>query len=375
MAHQQGELRDAYLELLKRSGLDLAFADHAPKSPPSAFVGGEWDPKASKAAVRYRDQSRGYATWEAVGIEPRANYLERLGTVRARGGPYLGDRLPIFQDVLDVQVATLLDAAGRAGVHLPFDFFVGIYPNGEFNAHPELVPGGALILIDAGLIDLLSCILRANLGASGSEQNPPLLQDLQTSMVLAEAFNAYLFGEGSFRAWSPPRLDPTRDQILGFLQRAGELFVIAHELGHVACGHIGPPVPGGGQAGIRLTPENELEADTFAVDLLVCVRGVGDDVQREQFLSAGMLNILSVAFALSALTQEFQLDEAATGTHPTLVDRWAHLGKLLTEHFPAADAVKRGEIFRRWLNDKYLGNIVEWLRQVDELIKRPGKWS
>jgi Zn-dependent peptidase ImmA (M78 family) len=44
--------------------------------------------------------------------------------------------------------------------------------------------------------------------------------------------------------------------------------VLAHELGQIVCGHV--RLPGdGSRAEMTLSPKTELEADSFAVELLV----------------------------------------------------------------------------------------------------------
>ncbi|MDQ6883586.1 MAG: ImmA/IrrE family metallo-endopeptidase [Candidatus Dormibacteraeota bacterium] len=374
MPSQQGQLQASYLEYLQSSGLDRAFADHAPKTPPDPYAHGAFDPKIAQADIRWLEQSRGYATWETVGTEPQGVYLARLATVRQRKGPFLGDRLPHLQPVLDGQARALFDAAHRLGVSFPFDIFVGLYPTGEFNAHVQPVAGGALLLVNAGLMDLLFCVLKANLAASGSDQDPPLLKDRQTAMVLAETFNAYLYGDGSLLAWPLPRLDSNRESFLGFVLRAGELFVIAHELGHIACGHVRLPQRSGAQAEVQLTPETELEADAFAVDLLVRGSGFAEDERPAAFLAGGILNILSIAFEVSALADRFRLEQASAGTHPALTERWARLETLLKQRIPTGKVEKRGEMFRGWLTIKYLAPIEEWFDRVNEEMTRPSKY-
>ncbi len=374
MAQQPVELRKAYQEYLRRAGLDLPLADHAPEIPPDSFARGSFDPKAAEAHIRLLEASRGYLSWPAVGTEPRVNYLERLATVRKRAGPYLGDRLPHLQEILDRMGPALLDVAQRAGTELPFDVFFGLNPTGEFNARVKPVAGGALVLMNAGTMDLLFSVLKANLAASGDDQDPPPLNDEQTGMVLAEAFNAYLYGEFSIRAWALPRLDSKREEFLWFVLRAGEQFMLAHELGHIARGHLRLPIGTGAPPEVRLTPETELEADEFALDLLARGYGFSKDDPRVQFLAGGMLNFLAIELTKSILAQEFQVEQVTAGTHPALKDRWDHLGKLLNERFPSADPMRRAEMFLGWLTAKYLGAIVAWLRLVDEVMTRPPKY-
>lgn len=374
LLQQSGVLRDAYIRFLERSaGIDLAFADHEPDHLTNPFAGRLFDRTAAEAALRLLEQQRGYSTWHTVATEPEMDYLYRLATVRKGKGPYLGDRLPPLQAILDRHAEALFKVFERNQMQLPFPVFVGLYPTGGFNAFVEVVPQGALLLVNAGQMDLMFCVLKVNLAASGGHDDPPLLTDGQTTMALAEAFNAYLFGDGSLRAWALPPLDKNRAAVLGDVLGAGHHFVLAHELGHVACGHVHLP-DGDGQAQVTLSPQTELEADRFAVDLLVKSIAFEDESPLAQFLAGGILNVLTVAFALEALQKEFGLASPAAGTHPALSERWKHLGAELNERFPAAQPLARGKIFFRWL-ENHLAGIAAWLRQVDEEMKRPGKYE
>jgi hypothetical protein len=369
---QQGPLREEYLRFLaSQAGLDLALADNPPSVPPNPFVGGEFDLKATKTYLRWLDRGKGYADWKSVGTEPPADFLYRLATVRKRA-PYLG-RVAGLQRVLDRDAAALLKVLKDSGRHLPFSVYVGIYPTGEFNARVEAVgDAGALVLINAGLMDLLFTVLKANLASSGGGKDPPLLNHEQTSIVLAEAFNAYLYGEGSLGAWTLPPLNRQRLLPLEFLLTAGECFVIAHELGHVALGHVRLPTSEQGQAEVALTTETELAADAFALELLVS--GSAEDTNA-QFLAGGVMNVLALATVLETLSTGLDLETPADETHPDLSERWAQVGEDLTIRFPTVQPLERAERFLGWLMQNELPGIARWMRRVNETMRRPGKYE
>jgi hypothetical protein len=188
---------------------------------------------------------------------------------------------------------------------------------------------------------------------------------------LAEAFNAYLYGESSLKAWSLPRLGEERDHPLEAVIASSHHFVLAHELGHIVCGHVKLP-QGGGAAQVTLSPQTELEADRFAVDLVV--NGMDAGSPLAQFVAGGMLNVLVVASALETLKQAAGLDTAASGTHPALPRRWEGLAGDLEAHFPDAQPLVRGAKFCGWLRD-HLDGIATWLRRVDDTMKRPGGYD
>jgi hypothetical protein len=369
------KLRAEYDALLAKLGLDLPFADAAPTRLPDPFAGGSPTIEGMRRAIRFLESGKGYMDWPGVGTEPKPVFLYRLGTVRAREGPYLARPLASLQDLLGRQAAQLLGALKDAGKELPFPIFVGIYPTGEFNARVRPAGDGALLLINAGLMDLIFSVLKINLASSFDPGKKPLLEEWQAAMVLAESFNAYLYGGGSMKAWPLPRLNRGRESVLGYVLHAAEAFAVAHEIGHVVLGHVHLSGPPAARASVQLTPETELAADAFAVDLVASAMGVSKSDDHAPFLGGGMLTVLAIAVALDVLSKTEGIDVPIAGTHPALGDRWAHLTALLEERFPATDATERGTIFFNWLNRRFVPDIIQWFREVSANVRRPGQWE
>jgi hypothetical protein len=152
-------------------------------------------------------------------------------------------------------------------------------------------------------------------------------------MALAEAFNAYLFGEGAFEAQPLPPLPTARVPIVAFLLRRAEQFVVARELGHLAAGHVDPRAVGG--AGYHADPANELTADAFAVELLArsVLRQPGELRQKVvRYLAGGVSLFFHVALATEIVRHALDLAATASDSHPPTIERrdatFAHLEKL-----------------------------------------------
>src|SRR5438067_9828936 len=200
-------LEAAYRSLLESNGLDLEFADTPPATWPDLFEGGEFNPRAAQQAIRMLESQRGYQSFEGVGTEPEADYLYRLAVVGTVGGPYAGEGLLGLQRAIDNQMSEVRAWLASKAIHLPYDVYACVFPTGEFNAraHPA-PPFGALLLVNSGLMDLIFTILKTNLASSLDANDRPLLKPIQVVMVLAEAFNAYLYSESSTRSWRLPPL-------------------------------------------------------------------------------------------------------------------------------------------------------------------------
>lgn len=343
-------LEGAYRALLAQSGLDLAFKDTAPDDWPDVFPGGVFDPRGARQAIRVLESQRRYGSFETVGTEPEADYLYRLAVVGAVDGPYLGDGLPSLQKVLDDQTREIRGWLDARGIDLPYAFFAGVFPTGEFNARarPE-PPWGALLLVNSGLMDLIFTVLKTNLASSYGPGDPPLLNESQVVKVLAEAFNAYLFSDSSLRSWGLPPLPDARVGNLGFVLRRAEQFVLAHEVGHVALGHvsINPQSPSAPH-----TTDMELEADQFAAQLLaVSLRSSPGPVREDEatYVAGGALTFLSLARSIEELQAGLGLEQRDVHSHPDTAGRAAALGAALRRDLPGEGLLRRAQIFSNWM--------------------------
>jgi hypothetical protein len=364
-------LIEAYHALLAEGGLDLAFADRAPDGWPDPYKTGSFDPSAARGVIRMLQQARRYDSYESVGTEPEADYLYRLATVGSVDGPYQGEGLDALQHIVERHMAGLRGALEARGQRLPMAVYAGVYPTGEFNARAHLVPPwGALLLLNSGLMDLMFTVLKTNLASSFSgPDDPPLLNEAQVTKVLAEAFNAYLYSESSIRSMGLPPVPPEREVNLDYVLRRAEQFVLAHEIGHVALGHLN--AEGAGKPAIR-SREQELAADVFAVDLLASLLSAPPGPARDNeatFLAGGILNFFEIAVVIVAFETSLGIDRRDASSHPDLAVRGEALVKRIRDVLPGADPLRRVGVFINWLGH-YLPGIEETITKVNTLMKR-----
>jgi hypothetical protein len=370
-------LREAYQALLRDVGLDLPFDDHRPKELPNPWSDGAFDPKAAKELIRYEHGVRGYHDWQSVGTEPRADFMMRLATVKQRSLPYLGDGLPSFQKVLDSQMAEIRYWLEHQGKALPCAVFAGLYPTGQLNARAVPVAGaGVLLLVNVGLMDMIFMLLKTNLAMPArGDDRPPLLTRERAEMVVAEIFNAYVYGEGSLGAWYLPRLPAEREQPLGFVLRRAEQFVLCHEIAHVALGHVSPDGAAKRHVLGDYSPQQEADADRFAIELLSTAHA--DHPQRDKigsYLAGAVMVFFTIANVAQALQQALNMPQAKAESHPALPVRSQNAADQLRSAFPLDNLLGRAATFDNWLR-RSMPKAIEWIVLVNTTMHRPSPWD
>jgi hypothetical protein len=365
------QLFNAYRDLLANNGLDLAFSDLAPDRWPDPYQRGFFDPAAAKQVIRFLEQQRRYSSFDAVGTEPEADYLYRLATVGAKDGRYQGEGLAELQEVVNRLMVELRDALAALDRRLTVPVFAGVYPTGEFNARAHAVPpSGVLLLINSGLMDILFTVLKTNLASSFSgPDDPPLLDESQVTKVLAEAFNAYLYSESSTRSMGLPPLPRERAERLGYVLDRAKQFVLGHEMGHVALGHV----QGDGALRRELrSPEMELAADSYAVGLLAALLQSPPGPKRDYeatYLAGGIMTFIEMAMVVSVLEQSLDIERRDASSHPDIAGRGAAIAEEIRRSLPGSDPLRRTGVFANWIGH-YLPGVLEIINEANTLMKR-----
>jgi hypothetical protein len=368
----QSALRDAYLQMLRDVGLDLPFADHRPAQLPNPTASNAFDPRAAKELIRYMQNMRKYSSWQSVGTEPPANFMARLANVKTESRPYLGDQLPHAQGALDNQMIEVRGWLEQQGIKLPCELFAGLYPTGDLNARVVLVQKtGILLLMNVGLMDLIFMLLKTARALAPAKNKAPLLTEEQAVRVLADVFNAYLYGEGSLGAWALPRLPEELERPLDFVLQRAEQFVLAHEIGHVVLGHISIDGAGKQHRVGDYTPQEEYDADTFAVDLMLNAhkRDPQSKARSQHFVGA-----ISIFFVIGEVIQilqkELKLSSSHIESHPALRDRGNRIAaRLQKELGEVPNVLNSAETFAAWLYTSTLP-ACEWLLNVNLMMRR-----
>lgn len=262
-----------------------------------------------------------------------------------------------FQPVVDDLCDEIDRWLARRGIVLASETYVGALPTGLFNAQATVVPGGALMLVNTGLMMLLHQATKivgwamrfTEYGPQGEllphrTAGRPTHSMAEIQEALTEVVIAYLANEDSTYATRHPALGGVRGAVAARLCYACELFVIAHEYGHVHGGHLSvggrrlilPDAPTTPLA--TKSTNQEVEADRFAFELLLdaSVGRVFADIAPVIF------------FALAELIDTARRDglgvsALADADHPSPSKRIAHarefFGNRLDDAFGLADPI------------------------------------
>jgi hypothetical protein len=365
-------LRRAYDDMLKQSGLDLTFLEFRPKNYPNPYASGVFDPKVAEVVKHMLEAERHYVDWPSVATEPRPIFLARLANVKKTSRGFPGARLPYAKNVLTNTMDEVRSWLAKQGVTLPCEVFAGLYPTGALSARIAPVPGdGALVLVNVGLMDLIFSILKINIATPARGEPQRLLSEERATLALVEVFNAYLYGEGSLGAWPLPRLPEDRERPLDFVLRRCEQFVLCHEIGHLALGHISIDGPELSEKIGDYAPKQESEADRFAVSTMI--RAHKDQPlweRRSPFLAGAILTFFAIAIVVGSLQESLGLVETGNKSHPKLTARMNAIAEHLRSELPGEDLLHPAEVFTAWLLTS-APEIIAWLVTINSTFKRP----
>jgi hypothetical protein len=394
-----GTLRDEYINLLRQHDVALPLRD-IPRLPPQED---EWSLAGVQEHIRQLEAQQVYVSYKNVGTEPVVNFIHRLVTVRQRKGPYLGPLTANLQAILDGIAALTMRMLAQAGRSFLTPVYVGLYPTGDLNAEFRPTNAGALVLVNMGSMNLIYELAKVNvlsrppdvvtkmLGAAVSAPSTmvPLIDDRQTDWLLAEIFNAYIFGRGAFMIQPTPALPSDRTRQIDTLVTVCETFLVAHEFGHILAGHraapryvLQPDAPTDLKEVPIGSPVEEFEADEIAVDLLVRFATAPDGTRSlalESDLFGGILFFFLIDEAIRSLAagQEKASHVPVVTTHPQSHDRISRIREKLTavQHHPATftsrvSSFTRWESLKGWL-EEHLPGVREWFDQIDEVMIRP----
>ncbi|WP_433274005.1 hypothetical protein ACQPZF_20550 [Actinosynnema sp. CS-041913] len=319
-----------------------------------------------------------YYTWHQVATEPVRTRLGRLADVRVRPAAYRPDHLHDLQSTLDALLPEVLHLARSAGWTVTTPVLAGVFPTGTLDGLCVPVPGrGVLVLVNSGLPDLVAAVLKVMTGVLPNYGTPPLLASDQASYALAEALNAYLYGNGAVEARPLPELSGQRLALVGLMLRRATQFVIAHEVGHVLAGHLvnarrwtDPHTPVGVLDAQAVGWSREHEADRIAA--MIMLRSLDDLSPREldvhePCLVAALLLVLFLHEITDRLADELGLTVPFAGSHPPPVRRIQSLVEHLADRVRTPRALDLAADVATWLEDQVTG-VREWFRLVEEVL-------
>lgn len=310
------DLRTEYVRYLARYGL----------RPTKQIVDPSFDADLEQAV---RSAYSGMPPDEIEGL------IEAVRNHRRSGAQVLVDRLA---DEVERGMSQL-------NLMIPFDFYVAAFPTGAFNAQAVPVSGGALFLLNDGLMNLLyqtlHIVARSVEPSEGqhdqaelsfrSEISPDQLDDL------AEVVLAYLL-LGHSGAAHRVRITAS-STFLSDVVHYAELFVLAHEYAHGVAGHVASQLErsfSAGSASARIDWSHEILADMIGAEILIATLPpvmsephpeFGDTRHLVSCALAGPLYFFVVEDAVSRLARELPsgAEPVVSLTHPPSHLRADHL--------------------------------------------------
>lgn len=232
------------------------------------------------------------------------------------------------------------------GVKLKRKIFFGELPTQQFNACAKPTPNGILCLLNTGLLKFLYNIsiasfysLYGQLNPNKGEKTSPSLQKVAVCSCISIILN---YINNGIHQHSMPRsctienvglLDATA---LAFAMR---LFVLSHEIGHIALGHEGTLgrnilSHSYNDLAISIKHEQEYEADIFALKVLLHI----DERHyiSRQMAPGGLGFLLVHMMFLQVLSKTTSIDMKTLSTsesHPPTLDRIKNMDLFLCEYF------------------------------------------
>ncbi len=227
----------------------------------------------------------------------------------------LGD----FNELLRDYAAEIEHKITTLGIAFTMDIYVGEFPTGSFNAQACPAPGGALLLVNTGLMMFIHQTVKIMMHAvffrnDPSDESPEntkgniIYTRPEIIKALADVVIAYLTRGDSRAARRFPAEGGGRGMLAAALVGRIERFVLAHEYGHAIAGHLdaseAKTITADSAEGvievIAKSWEQEFVADIWGVQLILPSENVIDTMEKLAQLQLAVAGPL-LFFALDSL--------------------------------------------------------------------------
>jgi hypothetical protein len=209
------------------------------------------------------------------------------------------------------------------------DVYAGVFPTNTFNAHVVRRADQPLVLVNTGAFELLEgAIVPFSLLKPGSAR--------QQARVLARFVRQYceerVLPQGD--QFEDFQADEERSKLGVYLLTAAEDFVLAHEYGHLANGHVGNeavelPLSDGRSIQVPSRQFNEeYEADRWGVHALLSSALNTGSNEEHLIICSGPLLFLSVAGLVEGYHAKLGLNQ---DTHPPAITRYTEIRTALAK--------------------------------------------
>lgn len=249
-------------------------------------------------------------------------FNELLHTIEQAGEQTLHDVV----NVLSKEIESALEDL-ESDVATPI--FAGVFPTGSFNAVATPCDGGALALLNSGLMmcihQIVKIVLHKARFAEFDEQGKPKVDTAIDSsplsheelvLTLAQVLLAYAGYTRTSRIRRLPMGSVAKSMLAASLVKSTEKFVLAHEYGHAVAGHLANPKTvvtrtRAGEVGlIAKSWEQEMEADVIALGVLLASAPRIVDSQEKMFelemVVSGPLIFFGIANLLERVVEEVE---------------------------------------------------------------------
>ncbi|MCB9143751.1 MAG: hypothetical protein H6635_00150 [Anaerolineales bacterium] len=292
--HQPRKLENEYFKLLTRYGLPLP-------RPMSEISGSVYKQIVSEMKNKYGDRIDGKP------IEDIARQLLESKEVGLGGA--IGElSMSIERGIKELKQ------------ELQIDVYAGEFPTGSFNAIAVPVAGGALLLLNTGLMMFLHKVMKimtlSMVAAKFDETGNPIegteseisgYSHQEIIDILAELVLTYLHCQSPYSARRLPIIGGAKGNVHALLLKYCEMFCLAHEYGHAIGGHLNTSqslITSTNEVEIEVIPkqwEQEFEADVIAVNVMFASLDYSLGQQKTLLNVQGIVAAPLIFFALDNL--------------------------------------------------------------------------
>jgi len=227
-------------------------------------------------------------------------------------------------DLLELIDRDLRDRLLKSDLTPPSRVYAGVFPTNTLNAHAVRRSDWNLVLLNTGTFEFLEAVLALFLSVAPGEAK-------LRAQDVARLVEAYCSGEGLEERGDQlaPRLTGDRGKAVQAFLTSCEQFVLAHEYGHIAKGHLGPhtvamALPRLGAIDVLAkSKDQEFEADLWAANALVRIYRADESESGAAVVACvGPLMFLLLANVIEQLGRS---NGSFTDTHPPAWDRYVAL--------------------------------------------------
>lgn len=201
-----------------------------------------------------------------------------------------------------------------AGIYLPENIYVGIFPISSYNAHIVRRNEGFLALINTGYIELIESIIEVSSYEINIKAKAKIIAEWLTNYLTNSKIPTIHERQHLFNLYKTGK----DNGLNSYLTTATEEFILLHEYGHCYLNHFDERADL--NENVIYSYRKEYEADLWALKIQI----EKSYKLADEYMSAIKIYGFYVFLGIGALIEKFQTEKLGlnkTTTHPTAVDR------------------------------------------------------